>query len=87
MNITAHALERCRQRGIPEYVLGIIKDMGSKEKRPYGATLSTIRKKDLDKMVHELKSMIQQVDKLKKVSVIVAEDDDETILTTYRKGK
>lgn len=84
MNITAHALERCRQRGIPEYVLGIIKDMGSKEKRPYGATLSTIRKKDLDKMVHELKSIIQQVDKLKKVSVITAEDN-ETIITTYRR--
>ena len=86
MNITAHALERCRQRGIPEYVLGIIKDIGVKEKRPYGATLSTIRKKDLDKMIHELKSLIQQVDKLKKVSVIVAEDN-ETILTTYRKTK
>lgn len=84
MNITAHALERCRQRGIPEYVLGIIQDIGSKEKRPYGAALSTIRKKDLDKMIHELKSMIQQVDKLKKVSVIVAEDN-ETIITTYRK--
>lgn len=84
MNITAHALERCRQRGIPEYVLGIIQDMGSKEKRPYGATLSTIRKKDLDKMIHELKSIIQQVDKLKKVSVIVGEDN-ETIITTYRK--
>ena len=86
MNITAHALERCRQRGIPEYVLGIIKDIGVKEKRPYGATLSTICKKDLDKMIHELKSLIQQVDKLKKVSVIV-EEDNETILTTYRKTK
>ncbi|MDP2683225.1 MAG: hypothetical protein Q8P28_10600 [Deltaproteobacteria bacterium] len=84
MSITAHALERCRQRGIPEYVLGIIKDIGVKEKRSYGATLSTICKKDLDKMIHELKSMVQQVDKLKKVSVIVAEDN-ETIITTYRK--
>ena len=84
MNITAHALERCRQRGIPEYVLGIIKDIGVKEKRPYGATSSIICKRDLDKMVHELKSMIQQVDKLKKVSVITTEDS-ETIITTYRK--
>ncbi len=86
MSITAHALERCRQRGIPEYVLWIIKDIGSKEKRPYGATLLTIHKKDLDKMVHELKSIIQQVDKLKKVSVLTAEDK-ETIITTYRKTK
>lgn len=84
MNITAHALERCKQRGIPEYVLGIIKDMGSKEKRPYGATLLTIRKKDLDKMIHELKSIIQQVDKLKKVSVIVSENN-EAIITAYRR--
>lgn len=86
MNITAYALERCRQRGIPEYVLGIIKDIGSKEKRHGGVTLAILYKKDLDKTIHELKTIIQQVDKLKRASVVVAEDN-ETIITTYRKNK
>jgi hypothetical protein len=85
MKITAHAVKRCRQRGIPEYLLEIIQDYGSRKQRPYGAKLVSIGKKDLDKIIHELKTIIQQVDKLKKkkVSIIMAEDK-KTIITTYR---
>lgn len=83
MNVSAHAKERCRQRGIPEYLLGIIHDLGVKERRPGKAIRTTLRKKDCDKMVHELKRFIQQVEKLKKVSVLTGEE--ETVITAYRK--
>lgn len=85
MNIIAHAIRRCKQRGIPEYMLQLIMEMGSGEIRPGNAALFTIGKKEADNIIHELKAMIQQFDKLKrtKVGAVVA-DDEGAIITTYK---
>ena len=84
MNITAHALQRCRQRGIPEYLLEMILDLGVRQRRPHRTIRATLRKRDCDKMIHELKRLVQQVEKLKKgVSVVVSEEG--SIITAYRK--
>lgn len=85
MNITAHAIRRCKQRGIPEYMLQLIMEMGSGEIRPGNATLFTIGKKEADNIIHELKAMIQQLDRLKrtKIGAVVAEGND-TIITGYK---
>lgn len=78
-------MTRCRQRGIPEYLLEIIWSLGVKEKRPLNATRSMLRKKDCDMMIHELKQLIQRVEKLKKNGVsVVASEEDDCVITTYR---
>lgn len=85
MNITAHAAKRCKQRGIPEYLLNVILESGTAESKPGNATLLKIGKKEVDWMIHELKALIQHLDRLKrtKVGAIVA-DGDGGILTTYK---
>lgn len=87
MTITAHAMKRCRQRGIPEYLLDIIMDMGAKMKKPGGAALMSVKKKEVDMVIHEFKAIIQGLEKLKrqKVSIIV-DENNETVITTYRQN-
>lgn len=85
MKMTEHAAKRCKQRGIPEYLLDIILGMGSSESKPGNATFYKVGKKEVDRMIHELKAVIQQLDRLKrtKVGAIVA-DSNGSILTTYK---
>lgn len=85
MNITAHAAKRCKQRGIPEYLMELIPGVGSIASKPGKASLSIIGKKEVDMMIHELKALIQQLDRLKrtKVGAVVAEDNN-TIITGYK---
>lgn len=86
MNLTTHVMTRCRQRGIPEYLLEIIWYLGVRERRPYSAIRSTLRKKDCDRMIHELKQLIQRVEKLKRNGVsVVATEEDDCLITTYRR--
>jgi len=89
MNITNHALARCRQRGIPEYLLALIRDLGTKERRPGGAIRRFIKKRECDRAIRELKRMIHGVERLKRqpISIITTEDEDtDTVITAYRKG-
>lgn len=85
MKITEHAAKRCKQRGIPEYLVDVILESGSSESKPGNATLFKVGKRELDLMIHELKAVIQQLDRLKrtKVGAIVA-DGDRAVLTTYK---
>lgn len=85
MNLTSHVITRCRQRGIPEHLLEIIRDRGVKEKR-HGAIRSTFRKRDCDRLIHELKRFVQQLEKLKGISVVASEENG-TIITAYRKNR
>lgn len=88
MIITEHVVKRCRQRGIPEYFLDMIMDMGAKvKKKPGGVVLMSVEKKKLDMVIHECKAIIQGLERLKrqKVSIVVAEDND-TVITAYRQN-
>ena len=86
MNVTAHVLDRCRQRGIPEHMLEVILTIGSEESRPQGATRYTLNKRDCDRVIHELKELIQHFDRLKKKGVsIVVSGDNTSIITAYRR--
>lgn len=86
MDLTTHVMTRCRQRGIPEYLLDIIWYLGVKETRPYSAIRSTLRKKDCDRMIHELKQLMQTVEKLKRNGVsVVASEEGGCVITTYRR--
>lgn len=85
MIMTAHAMRRCMQRRIPEHLLDFVVDMGTKTKKPGGAALMSIGKKDIDMAIHECKAVIQDLERLKrqKVSIVVA-GDNETVITAYR---
>lgn len=64
--------------------MGMVYDLGVRERRPHRAIRATLRKKDCDRMIHELKRLIQQVEKLKKgVSIVVSEEG--SIITAYRR--
>mgnify|MGYP001562289161 FL=1 len=85
MNITAHAAKRCKQRGIPEYLLDALLESGTTESKPGNATLLKIGKKEIDWIIHDLKAMIQQLDRLKRTKIgAVMADADRAILTTYK---
>ena len=84
MDISEHAIKRCRQRGIQEYLLEIIQDLGTKEKRPYGAMRTVIGKREVDRLIHEMKIVIHHLEKLKRRKVaVVTSDGPETIITSY----
>jgi len=86
MDITAHALKRCRQRGIPENLLEIVQSFGRKERRPHGAIRRMIKKKDCDQAVRQLKHLIQKIEKLSRQGVcVIMTEDDESVITAYRK--
>lgn len=87
MIITAHAMKRCRQRGIPEYLLDIVMDMGAKMKKPGGAALMSVRKTEIDMAIHECKAIIQGLERVKRQNIaIVVDENDETVITTYRQN-
>lgn len=87
MNITSHAIVRCRQRGIPEDLIEIILNLGHTKRLPHGAIGRSINKRDCDRMIHELKRLIHRIEKLKMSGVyIVTSDDTGTIITVCRKN-
>lgn len=88
MYLTAHAIKRCRQRRIPEYLLELALEIGTSEKKPGGATAVSIGKKDIDIAIHEFKGMIQCLERLKRQRVsIVMDEGSETVITAYRRNK
>lgn len=87
MNLTTHAIKRCRQRKIPEYLLELALEIGISVRKPGGATAVSIDKKGIDTAIHEFKGMIQRLEKLKKQRVsIIIDELSETIITAYRRG-
>lgn len=86
MNLTHHCLIRCRQRGINEASLEIIKSLGTKVTRPGGVCEYFISRKDKQKAVEALKKCIQSLDRLAGKSIIIDEKDNE-IITTYHKKR
>lgn len=83
MKMTNHAQIRSRQRGIPKEAFSIIMEYGICEKVLGDATRYYLDKRGIDQKIHELKHEIQKVEKLKKVRLIVA-NDDGSIITVCR---
>lgn len=84
VNLTHHCLVRCRQRGIKEVSIEIIKSLGTKVIRPGGVCEYFISRKDKQKAVETLKKCIQSMDRLEGKSIIIDEEDNE-VITTYHK--
>jgi len=87
MNLTAHAIKRCRQRRIPEYLVELALEIGTRDRKPGGATAVSIDKKDIDIAIHEFKGIIQRLERLKRQRVsIVIDEGNGTVITAYRRN-
>jgi hypothetical protein len=81
MEITKHAKERQRQRGLSDFALKIIEQNGRWEKAPGGVTKIFFGKKEYQKTISEFKKIIQFLDRIKGGTMIV---DGSSILTVYK---
>lgn len=83
MKLTKHAQIRSRQRAISKEALWLITTYGIGQKVYGNATRYFLDKRAIDHLIHELKTQIQMMEKLKRVRVIVG-NDDQGIITAYR---
>lgn len=83
MIMTNHAIERCRQRRIPEHLLELALEIGAGKKKPGNATSISIGKKELDRLIHEYKTVIHGLERLKRQKLTVITKDNETVITAY----
>lgn len=82
MKLTKHARIRCKQRAISEEVLRIIITYGLGEKVDGNVRKIFLNKRGLDDFIHKLKGLIQMIEKLKRVRLIVTNDEDN-VITAY----
>ena len=85
MEKTLHSLTRCRQRGIPENNLEVIRQWGTPVRKPGGVIEYFISRKDKQEAINFLKQCIQAVEKLTGKAIIVSSDD--TVITAYHKTR
>ena len=82
MRVTRHAQIRSKQRGIPKGAVNLVITYGIGQKVCGDATKYLLDKRAIDHGIHELKSQIQTMEKLKTLRVIVA-DDEQDVITVY----
>lgn len=81
---TKHCITRSRQRGIKDEDLTLILLLGTAEIKPGGVYEVFLREKDKQRLIWQLKQLIQKIDKLAGKAVIIDESSRE-IITTYHK--
>ena len=84
MNLTQHLLIRCKQRGINPSNIELIKELGTRERKPGGACAYYISKKDKQEAIQFYKKCIQLLDKLYGKCIVVDEKSDD-VITVYHK--
>lgn len=83
MNNTKHCLVRCKQRGICESDIELIRSFGTKVRKPGGVLEYFVTKKEKQKAIQILKQRIQRLDKVDGKAILVG--DDGTVITVYHK--
>lgn len=81
MKLTKHAQERSRQRGFSNLFISLIEQFGRTEKAAGGAVRVFFGKKEYELARHELKRILQLLDKVNGSALIV---DGDSILTMYK---
>lgn len=84
MNVSKHADLRSQQRGISKEIIDVIITFGEKKRKPGNVWEFIVTKKKKQKMIKEIKHLLQLFDKSINKSVLVS--DDDTIITTYIKN-
>lgn len=81
MKLSKHAESRSRQRGFSNLYISLIEEFGRTMDAPGGAKKIFFGKKEYDAARHELKKLLQLLDKVNGSSLIVNGDN---ILTMYK---
>ena len=81
MMTSKHAKIRSKQRGISEGLLGVIEAYGRCERAPGGVTQIFFGQREHQRLVTDLKRLIQHIDKIRNCSLIA---DGNTIITVQR---
>ena len=81
MKMTKHAEKRKNQRGFSKFVMDIILTYGNYKNARGGAIKVHFGKKEYQKVMTESKKFIQELDKAKGSSIIIAGDQ---IITLYK---
>lgn len=82
MQMSQHANIRARQRGIPRDYVNIILKHGTMRKKPGKAFEIQIRRKDKNKIIQDLKKLINAVERCSKKAVLI-DSKMETVITLY----
>lgn len=81
MKLSKHAESRSRQRGFSSLYISLIEEFGRTMDAPGGAKKIFFGKKEYDAARHELKKVLQLLDKVNGSAMIVVNDN---ILTMYK---
>jgi len=81
MNKTKHFVKRQCQRGIPDYLVNIIEENGAYLQAPGGAIKIKLGNREYQNLVHEIKYLLQILDKAKGGTIIIR---DQEMLTVYK---
>lgn len=82
MKTSKHARRRCQQRGIPFGFIELILKHGTPVRAAGDATEYRLLKRDKDKIVSDLKRLLQNLDKVTGKAVLLS-DDGQTVITVY----
>ena len=85
MEFTKHAQIRSNQRAIPKEAIDVILNDGNSQKVLGPAIEYHLNKRAIDLKIHQLKSEIKLMEKLKKAKVVVSNDDNIVITVYYKK--
>lgn len=81
MKLTKHAQKRKSQRGFSDFSLEIINKFGCCERAPGGALKISFGKKESQRLIEELKKIIQSLDRVKGRRII---EKNGYVLTLYK---
>jgi len=82
MQISKHADARARQRGIPRDYVNLILKHGTMKKKPGKAFEIQIRTKDKNRIIQDIKKLINAVERCSKKAVLI-DSKMETVITLY----
>ena len=81
MKISKHAKKRIQQRGIPENSIELILEYGSPIRKPSDAYEYKVHKKEKNRIISNLKHLINIVETLPQKAVLVSNDCE--VITVY----
>lgn len=83
MKFTHHALRRCSQRGIPPRIISLLAESGETTSAPGGALRLTIPRREKSRLIHELKSAIDLVERASNAEIVLSSDG--VVITAYHR--
>ena len=82
MKTSKHARTRCQQRGFPSNFIELILNYGTPVRNAGNATEYRLLNRDKAQIVSNLKSLLQNLDKITHKAVLLS-DDNQTVITVY----